>query len=30
MKTTWNIIKKKIGKIHVTEQMPSLLINDEK
>jgi hypothetical protein len=25
-KTTWNIIQQEIGEIHVTEQMPSLLI----
>jgi hypothetical protein len=30
MKTTWNIIKQGTGKIHVTEQMHSLLINNEK
>jgi hypothetical protein len=30
IKTTWNIIKQETEKIHVTEQMPSLLINDEK
>jgi hypothetical protein len=30
IKTTWNIIKQETGKIHITEQMPSLLINDEK
>jgi len=30
IKTTWNIIKQETGKIHVTEQMPSLLINNEK
>jgi hypothetical protein len=30
IKTTWNVkIKQETGKIHVTEQMPSLLINDE-
>jgi hypothetical protein len=28
--TTSNIMKKETGKINVTEQMPSLLINDEK
>jgi hypothetical protein len=30
IKTTWNIIKQETGKIHVTEQMPSLLINNKK
>jgi hypothetical protein len=30
VKTRWNIIKQGTGKIHVTEQMPSLLINNEK
>jgi hypothetical protein len=30
VKTTWYILKKKIGKIHVTEQMSILVINDEK
>jgi hypothetical protein len=30
IKTTWNIIKQEPGKIHVTEQMPSLLVNNEK
>jgi hypothetical protein len=30
MKTTWDIIKEGTGKIHVTEQMLSLLITDEK
>jgi hypothetical protein len=30
IKTTWDIIKQKTGKIHVTEQMPTLVINDEK
>jgi hypothetical protein len=30
MKTTWNIIKQETEKTHVTEQMPSLLINNEK
>jgi len=29
IKTTWNIIKQETGKLHVTEQMPSLLMNDE-
>jgi hypothetical protein len=29
VKTTWNIQKQESGKIHVTEQMPSLLINSE-
>jgi hypothetical protein len=26
----WNIIKQETGKVCVTEQMPSLLMNDEK
>jgi hypothetical protein len=30
IKTTWNIMEQGTGKIHVTEQMPSLLINDKK
>jgi hypothetical protein len=30
IKTTWNIIKQETGKIHATEKMSSLLINDEK
>jgi hypothetical protein len=30
IKTTRNIIKQETGKILVTEQIPSLLINDEK
>jgi hypothetical protein len=30
MKTTWDIREKETGKIHLTKQMPSLLINDEK
>jgi hypothetical protein len=30
MKTTWNLIKQETGKIHVTEQKLSLLINDGK
>jgi hypothetical protein len=30
IKTTWNIIKQETGKIHVTEQMPFLLTNNEK
>jgi hypothetical protein len=30
MKTTWNIIKQETGKIHVTEQISSLLREDEK
>jgi hypothetical protein len=28
-KTMWNIIKHETGKLHLTEQIPSLLINDE-
>jgi hypothetical protein len=30
IKTTWNIVKRETGKIHLAEQMPSLLINNEK
>jgi hypothetical protein len=30
IKTTWNIIRHERGKSHLTEQIPSLLINDEK
>jgi hypothetical protein len=30
IKTAWNIIKRETGKIHLPEQMPSLLINEEK
>jgi hypothetical protein len=30
MKTAWNIIKKETGKIHSVEQVPTLLVNDEK
>jgi hypothetical protein len=30
IKTTWNKIKQETGKIHVTEQTSSLLINNEK
>jgi hypothetical protein len=30
IKTIWNIIKQQTGKLHLTEQIPSLLINDEK
>jgi hypothetical protein len=30
MKTTWNIIKSESGKLHLTEQLPSVLINSEK
>jgi hypothetical protein len=29
IKTTWNIIKHETGKLHLTEQIPSLLRNDE-
>jgi hypothetical protein len=29
IKTTCNIIKHETGKLHLTEQIPSLLINDE-
>jgi hypothetical protein len=27
---TWNIIKSESGKLHLTEQIPSVLINSEK
>jgi hypothetical protein len=30
IRTTWNIIKRETGKIHLTEQMPSLLANNKK
>jgi hypothetical protein len=30
IKTTWNIIKCESGKLHLTEQIPSVLINSEK
>jgi hypothetical protein len=30
VKTTWNIIKKETGKVHSVEQVPTLLVNDEK
>jgi hypothetical protein len=30
IKTTWNIIKKKIGKVRSVEQVPTLLVNSEK
>jgi hypothetical protein len=30
IKTTWNIIKKEIGKIRSVEQVPTLLVNNEK
>jgi hypothetical protein len=30
IKTTWNIIKMKTGKMHLSEQMPFLLTNNEK
>jgi hypothetical protein len=30
IKATWSIIKQETGKIHMTKQMPSLLINNEK
>jgi len=30
IKTTWNIIKKEIGKIHSVEQVPNLLVTNEK
>jgi hypothetical protein len=29
IKTTWNIIRYEIGKLYLTEEIPSLLINDE-
>jgi hypothetical protein len=30
IKTTWNIIKCESGKLHLTVQIPSVLINSEK
>jgi hypothetical protein len=30
VKTTWNIIKKETGKVHPTEQVPSLVVSNEK
>jgi ribosomal protein L33 len=30
IKTTWNVIKNEKGKVHPTEQVPSLLVNSEK
>jgi hypothetical protein len=30
IKTTWNIIKTETGKIHLSEQKPSLLTNNKK
>jgi hypothetical protein len=30
IKTMWNIVKRETGKIHLSEQMLSLLINNEK
>jgi hypothetical protein len=30
VRTTWNIIKREMGKLHLTEQTPSLLTNNEK
>jgi hypothetical protein len=30
IKTSWNKIKRETGKMHLTEQMPSLLTNNEK
>jgi hypothetical protein len=30
IKTTWNIIKHDRGKLHLTVQIPSLLLNDRK
>jgi hypothetical protein len=29
-KTTWNVIKQETGKLHLTEQIPSFLMNDDK
>jgi hypothetical protein len=29
MKTTWNIIKKEIGKVHSVTLFPSILVNDD-
>jgi hypothetical protein len=29
IKTTWHIIKKETGKVHLLEQVPTLLVNDE-
>jgi hypothetical protein len=29
IKTTWNIIKHETGKLHLTEQIPSLLIKEK-
>ena len=30
IRTTWNIIKKETGTVHAVEQVPTLLVNDEK
>jgi hypothetical protein len=30
VKTTWNIIRKETGKLHPTEQIPSLVVGNEK
>jgi hypothetical protein len=30
IKATWNIIKHESGKLHLTEQIPPVLINSEK
>jgi len=30
IRTTWNIINKETGKVHLVEQVPTLLVNDEK
>jgi len=30
MKTKWTIINKEAGKVHSVEQVPTLLVNDEK
>jgi hypothetical protein len=29
IKTAWNIIKHETGKLHLTEETPSLFINDK-
>jgi len=30
IRMTWNIINKETGKVHLVEQVPTLLLNDEK
>jgi hypothetical protein len=30
MKTTWIIVKRETGKVHLPEKIPSLLMNGEK